>query len=53
MASAAIGLGYYAAVAWADVRIYLLEVSGATFMIWVFLVGRRLFALARPQRGQA
>jgi hypothetical protein len=47
LACATVGLSYFVGVAWPDVRIYLLEVSGAIFVLWLVFTARRLFALGR------
>lgn len=46
IASAVFGLGYYVAVPFPE-RIYLLEVSGALFAIWLAFIARRLLVLSR------
>jgi hypothetical protein len=43
-----IGLAYYPAVALSSVRIFLLELAGPFFMVWIFLTARGLLRARQP-----
>jgi len=43
----AIGLAYYISFVVPEIPFFLLEISGALFVIWVILISRRLFMLAQ------